>query len=43
MSVTIHPHRGYLNTNFHVNVCGRASHTYEVYPKDKRHKELIDG
>ena len=41
MSVTIHPHRGYLNTNFHVNVCGSESQTYEVYPKDKTEGEPI--
>ena len=31
MGATIHPHKGYLNTNFNVHVQGRALKNYRYF------------
>lgn len=43
MSVTIHPHKGYLNTEFHIHLKGEKQLSYEVYTKCLNPELFTDG
>ena len=43
MAVTIHPHKGYLNTEFHIHLNGDKQLSYEVYSKCMNPELYSDG
>jgi hypothetical protein len=43
MAITIHPHKGYLNTVFHIHYNGAEKLIYNVYNSDNNPSKLFSG
>jgi WD40 repeat protein len=43
MAITIHPHKGYLNTDFHIHYNGTEKLNYSVYSSGNTSTKIISG